>query len=362
MRSSTRPRKALFIAAVGLIAAAYFIKNGSTAMATPSPRMSTLFNETRTICVGRFLLDIPASATVVFGRADTPYQTSRYEGEGDNADQIIQELLKDLGNERYRVRGKLREPESMLGKVADGPVPGQKILFDLSKASGEEYHIKSFTKVGSDLFLQSAHAFPHRVSERLPKLNSSAGRLVPRDNNSIPTESGFCIDGALVRDAEHYEVERVQLGVRLSEFPDVHFSIQMVRKSERIESDALEPRLKEAEREANQMGSGAWYARIKTLRRGERTLKPWSGYEVLAHLPPQEHEGESHHFNFVALGEPKNANIPTIDMDLNTGVKNNRPGAVWPSITDDEAVYIWDRLTNSLRLRPVHTPAQQPPR
>ncbi|UGQ46148.1 T6SS immunity protein Tli4 family protein [Massilia endophytica] len=174
-----------------------------------------------------------------------------------------------------------------------------------------------------------------------------------RDNNTIPTESGFCIDGALVRDAKQSDIERIQVGVRLKEFPDVHFSIEMVRKNDKIESDALEPRLKEAEREAMLMGFGAWYARIKMLRRGERAIKPWNGYEVLAHMPEQEHEGESHHFNFVALGEPKNPYVPTIDMDLNTGVEQNRPGAARPSVTDDEAVYIWDRLTNSLRLRPI---------
>ncbi|UGQ46149.1 T6SS immunity protein Tli4 family protein [Massilia endophytica] len=348
--------------AVVCVLAIPLIVHSTAKAASPSPsdRVSVLFKKMRTVCAGRFLLDVPESATVIFGRADTPYQTYRLEGDGNNADKIIDEYLKALEKERYRVSNELLEPESLLGKVIDGPVPGQRILFDLSAAAGDEYHIKSFTRVGNDLFLQSANVFADRAyySKHLSQINEAAARLRPRDNNSVPTESGFCIDGALVHDAEHYLVERVQLGVRLAEFPDVHFSLEMVRKSRKIESDALEPRLREAERDAIQMGMGAWYAKIKTLRRGERILKPWSGYEVLAHLPPQKHEGESHHFNFVALGEPKNAYIPTIDMDLNTGVKNNRPGAVTPSVTDDEAVYIWDRLTNSLRVRPVTTPAK----
>jgi hypothetical protein len=324
-------------------------------MAPPTSQTAELFKDVRTMCIGRFLIDIPASATVVFGRADTPYQTYRIKGAAKNIDQVITGLHRELSQQKEKVFGDLLKDDSMLGKVIDRRNGNQKIMFDLSPAAGDEYRIKSLTKVGDDLFLQYADTFADRdyYSQDLDELNAAAMRLSPRNNDSIPAESGFCIDGALVRDSEHYDVERIQVGIRLQEFPDVHFSVEMVRKSEEIESDALKPRLKEAEREARQTGMWSWYEKIKTIRRGKRVLAPWSGYEVLARLPPQKLEGESHQFNFVAIGEPKNAYIPTIDIALDTGVKNNEPGAVKPSISDDEAVYIWDKLTNSLRVRPV---------
>jgi hypothetical protein len=145
--------------------------------------------------------------------------------------------------------------------------------------------------------------------------------------------------------------------VRLKEYTDVHFSIQLVRKDYVVESDAIEPRLNQAQRDAVANGWGEWYSRIKLLRRRDRALGPWNGFEVLAHLPAQKGMHDTHDFNFVALGVPKDPHMPTIDMKLDTGVRDNQVGAVRPSISDNEAIYIWDQITASIRLRPV-TPAK----
>jgi len=42
-----------------------------------------------------------------------------------------------------------------------------------------------------------------------------------------------------------------------------------------------------------------------------------------------------------------------LDLSLHTGVKGNTTGGTRPSITDDEAVLLWDRLTTSVRPRPI---------
>ncbi|WP_371850727.1 T6SS immunity protein Tli4 family protein [Pseudoduganella violaceinigra] len=51
--------------------------------------------------------------------------------------------------------------------------------------------------------------------------------------------------------------------------------------------------------------------------------------------------------------EPNNPMLPAFDIALDTGVKGNRTSGSIPSITDEEAVYLWDRLTASIRPRPV---------
>jgi hypothetical protein len=106
--------------------------------------------------------------------------------------------------------------------------------------------------------------------------------------------------------------EEVSLGIRLKAIPDVHFSMSMTKKDRIIDSDALAPRLEEAEREANRVGAGGWFSRIKFLRPGDRQIQGWSGLEVLAHKPPQEAEGESHEFVFVSQGEAKNPLRPLL--------------------------------------------------
>ncbi len=44
---------------------------------------------------------------------------------------------------------------------------------------------------------------------------------------------------------------------------------------------------------------------------------------------------------------------PVLDIQLNTGVKDDRTANVKPSLTDEEAVALWDKLTASIRVRPT---------
>jgi hypothetical protein len=54
------------------------------------------------------------------------------------------------------------------------------------------------------------------------------------------------------------------------------------------------------------------------------------------------------------LGAVNDAYHPELDVQLDTGVKHNSKAAIKPSLTDDEAVALWDRLIRSIRVR---TPA-----
>lgn len=322
-------------------------------MASPNQKIQAMFATTKTICAGRFLIDVPSSASVVYGDLWGPYEIQRYPNEAANIETHLLQYAKQLQQDRTFASKQLLGPHSMLGKVINGVAPGQRLFFGVERGSSIFYEIYSLMPVGADLYVQTGSSSHRDYASTVEILNSTARRIEPLHKTSIPPYSGFCIDGALIKDDVASDVEKIQMGVRLAEFPDVHFSLEMTRKDFRIESDAIEPRLEAARRRAFAMGWGSWYNRIKTLRKGDRVLGPWKGFEVLVHIPSRKEIGESHDFNFVALGIPKDPFVPTIDMKLDTGVRDNRPGAVKPGITDEEALYIWDRITNSIRVRPV---------
>lgn len=318
------------------------------------PTVEEVFAQLKTVCVGRFLIDVPSTAKLSFGEFWTPYNIVRVRGDARNVKNHFVRLERDLESRRHLASKELRKPESMLGKIIEGPLPGLLHFITMSRGYYGFYQIESLLPIGDDLFIQSARPLlGDDYLNTINILNDVAKRLKPRIDEDIPTESGFCIDGALILDAAKSDVEKIQFGIRLKEYDDVHFSVEMTRKDYVVESDAIEPRLEQARLDGIRNGHGNWYSRITTLRKGKRSLGPWSGFEVLARLPPQKGKGEAHDFNFVALGIPKNPQVPTIDMKLDTGVHDNRPGAVKPSVTDEEALYIWDRITSSIRLRPV---------
>jgi hypothetical protein len=314
-----------------------------------------MFSRTKTVCVGRYLIDVPFGAEVVYGPARVDFSLIRLIGKSESFPGVIAARLDEIEGERDFAYGQLKNKDSLVGKVIDGAVPGQKIVFGVGKATGYFYNIQSYLKVGRDVYFQETVTPPkaQKYEESINTFNVVAKTLRPRGNDEIPTEPGFCIDGALVLDAPEALIEAVTLGVRLKEAPDVHFSISMTAKDVLVESDALEPRFVQAEKDARQEGFGGWFSRIKMLRRGKRVVDGWTGYEILAHKPAQKVEGESHEFVFLSQGEPKNVYRPLLDIQLNTGVKDDQNGARPPSVTDDEAVAIWDRIVGSIRVRPT---------
>lgn len=74
---------------------------------------------------------------------------------------------------------------------------------------------------------------------------------------------------------------------------------------------------------------------------------------MLARKPPQDGQEESYEFAFLSQGEPKNPYLPVLDIKLHSGVVNNRIGQVKPRISDEKAIELWDKLTQSIRKRPI---------
>lgn len=325
-----------------------------TKMSTLPTRLQPLFEKTKTVCFGHFLLDVPATATVVYGPANVDSPILYYPGEASKVTQHLDLLRRVIEDDREFLDQTDLDTLSMFGKDIDGAVPGQKLIF--GSKNHASYSISSLIPVGNDLFIQHADGVI-KVEEELASLNMVARKLRLRAETEIPEEPGACIEGGFV--AWQPQFERIGIGVRLKEFPDVHFSIDATKKDMLIESDALEPRLAQAEHDAKKEGLGLLFSRIKTLRRGHRQVGDWDGFEVLARKPPHQNETEAHEFLFLSQGVPKDPLHPVLDIQFNTGVRDNRTANVKPSVTDDEAVALWDKLTSSIRVRPTGSAVKQ---
>ena len=203
--------------------------------------------------------------------------------------------------------------------------------------------------------MQESDAFgdKEKYERTIEELNSLARLMRPRKELEIPSIPGVCIEDGFVMEPAESMREYVTLGIRMDEYPDVHFSMATTNKMKWVSSDALEPLLKQGEENARANGQGAWYDRIKNLRKGQRQLGQWKGFEILARLPAQKVEGPSHEFKYLSQGQPKNPNLPMLELELHTGVHGNKVGSTDPSLSDEEAVLLWDKLTNSIRIRPT---------
>jgi hypothetical protein len=315
-------------------------------MTSLSPNLQQLFKQTKTVCFSHFVVEVPATATLVYGPAAVDSPIAYFPGAAGKLQQYVAEKLVDVEKHRDYLRkgSEFLGSESVFGKVIDGAMPGQKLVF--GSIDHATYSIYSFIPIGNDLFVQSADGAISKDVE-IKNLNTVASHLRQRADDEIPGEPGTCIDGGIV--SWQPEFEQVTLGIRLKEFPDVHFSIDVVKNQKYLsQSSDLEARLKGAETDG-----GSWFSRVTFFRRAQRQLGDWKGFEALALKPAQENEKESHEFHFISLGEPNEPLRPRLDIQLDTGASGHHMGAVKPSLSNEEAVALWDKLTSSIRVRPL---------
>jgi hypothetical protein len=336
-------------------------------MTEPSSRVSDVLQKTKAICFGRFVMDIPSTATVSYGPANVPFKIERLPGQSNKLAEWVQKSVAK--SSQTTPDEDLLGAGSLLGSVQDGALPSQKLVFGVADGANIFYQVESFITVGGDIYVQTTIASPNSdpktqdagwtVSQNVALLNNIARNLQPRLDGEVPSEPGVCIDGAFIAESAHPSHERVTVGIRLAEFPDVHLSISVNKSERKVEGTDLELGLKKAEANAKASGQGALYDQIKTLRKGARQIDGWAGYEVLARKPAYEKNSESHEFMFFSQGEPKNAYKPELDVQLHTGVSGNKAAGQAPGITDEEAVWLWDKLTSTIRVRQTVAPSDK---
>ena len=337
-------------------------------MDKPNPKIEALFKKTQPVCFGRFIIDIPASAQVNWGPTTVEDTISTYTDQGAWLPKAIKEKVAEIEAERH-----LEEPSMLIG-VFEGAQPPDKIVVGYSsfETSGL-VQLHSYMRRGKHVFVQSA---PVAVLEDLPGgqgedknsykkyvegMQDIGRRLRVREESEIPSESGLCIEAGFVGDGAKPDFEMVSIGFSFPEYPDVRFSVRTSKTDRPNETNSLAWSLDKGQAFAEASGKGSLYSRIKILRRGERQMAGWEGEEALARMPRVSDEIPSvHEFLFKSIGVAHDALRPQIDMELSTGVDLDTKSSNQPSLTDEEAVALWDKLTSSIRVRPVSTEATGP--
>lgn len=91
------------------------------------------------------------------------------------------------------------------------------------------------------------------------------------------------------------------------------------------------------------------------LRKGDRQVGPYPGQEHLASAPGSNGM-RGHAFVWETQGDGT-LDTPAIKIELTTGYRDGKGNQQKTSLTDKEAMKLWDDVLDSFRLRPVRDPA-----
>lgn len=329
-------------------------------MTTLTPRLQPLFEKTKTVCFGRFMVDVPASATVVWGRTILPLDITIYPGGVDKVEGLAQQFIDELKNEKAIYLNNI----PLLISVDDMSRPEGRIVTGYEGFEAmAELKISGYFKMNNDGVIIDARPLKRLKDETIADIKSIARRLRQRANDEAPAEPGNCLERAFLPDSpddeEGHPGEFVNIGFRLKEFPDVHFSIQVRPTNPHDpERESLKAQWQRMKDDKGTPEEDEAFAKVKYFRESPRQLHGWTtGYEVLTWAPDEGRVHAYHDFELRFTGVAGDALKPYASIQLQTGVGNNAAGAIKASLTDEETIALWDKLTSTVRVRPTSAAA-----
>lgn len=331
-------------------------------MTALTPRIQPMFEKTKTICFGRFMVDVPASATVAWGGTIVPLTVNIHPNGADEVKAWSQKVIDELTNEKAIYLNDI----PLLISVDNVEQPEGKIVTGYAGFEAmKELKINGYFAFNNDGLVVNARPMMEDRDETVALIKSIARRLRLRADDEIPTAPGNCIEYGFLPDepvaAKEPPAELIRIGFRLKEFPDTHLSIQLRPSNpDYSESDSLEWQLQRYERDLKTQAPNHPQLKTKYFRRGRRQIHDWvNGFEALSRSPERPDFNSFHDFGMDFRGVPSDPLKPYADIRMQTGVANNAAGATKASLTDEEAIAVWDKITGTIRVRPTSaTPAK----
>jgi hypothetical protein len=309
----------------------------------------------KTVCVGRFLLDVPEHAIVSFGGTRIAgWSVTAYYDESD------EEFHTGLEKKEQEIRGQKNEKgwdslESVT-KIETEGIRGKVLVFNREwgyliqfgkRVDGTSANIRGLARSHGVSFEFKAD---YLDNEHVPELAQIIKQLHPYSEGEIPTEPGFCFERNLIADPlTAGQNESTVAFISLAEHPDLSIALRTIAgiKPDRtlLQRDAANDTVHEH----------SWA--FHSFRRGERTVHGMRGEELMYRV--RERSGVTgHDFEWEAFGKVDSVFTPSLALEMSTG--HDRPGQpVQASLSDAEAIALWDKMLASLRVRPT-TAVQSP--
>ncbi|MDI3293746.1 T6SS immunity protein Tli4 family protein [Janthinobacterium tructae] len=341
---------------------AYAKKNSAKEIIMPenfklSKRLETLFLKTKIVCFGRYALEVPQEAQLISGGTTILSEIKSIPGG-------ITEKNERIAEEIERIKKIDRTSEIIHN--GKGPIENswQLQYYDgkFSKEDGDLF-FKTYVIKGNQIFiLDGSRRKDETIEDAIGNQMIRANNLRLRDENEVPKEPGYCVKNGFMSDNKYDSQEMADAGLYFPSFPDVTFSITANKNAygdyPPAEYDAkvrgklsLLARIQEAK---DQQGKN--YPPRTLLREGKRDVQHWHGEESLIRRTDGVHD-----FEWTLVGTPRDIAYPAVlEASMYTKVAHNMVGAAEAaSLTDEEAIALWDKLLSGLKFR-VKVPGAPP--
>jgi len=314
-----------------------------------SERLQALFAKTKLVCFGRYALEVPREAELIWGEASISSKIKIIRG-GLEASQ--RRVAQDIAKIKHK------DATADITYNKEGPVEGSWQIRYYESESAKEYKLHFFdtyVNKGDLTFILGGSVGQIDTAEvAAAKQAALAKNLRLRAADEVPDEPGYCIPHGFMSDNLYADHETVSVGIYLPSLPDVAFSISSSKDAyadlspKEFETSQKPELFLLARIEQAKKDQGGGYPARTVLREGKRDVQHWHGEESLI-----KRSDGTHDFEWAFVGTPKDvANPSEYNAVMYTKVKHNVVGAArGASVSDDKAVALWDKLLSGLKFR-----------
>lgn len=319
-------------------------------------KLARLTGKMRTICIGRFLIDLPEEARVTLRemRIDGFDILTFDEPDADFRARLIQREAR-LRDTPDRLGGKnnlesVREIRTENGVVGKIFVHGRTVTegtqargLELERYRYEGIAVEALVHADGMSFEIGANEYDPDLIENLPRL---LAKLVPNRGDLPPTGPGYCVYHAWFRDPLTADQnERLMMTAEFPTHPDIDFRLDVMAGA-----TPQGPGLLARIAEGYTSRSYAEKHGLFRLRAAPRTIAGITGEEVVDEFDRLNNVFVQH-FRWEVPGTADNVLIPSFTLTMETGHAVGEQ--VSSSLSQKAAVALWDTISSSIRF---HTP------
>jgi len=318
----------------------------------------------KTVCVGRFLIDVPVEAEVSLSREmmdgfaiDTVEESEAVFHErvaAREADIVARGADPDGNGDGGMVAARDLRVAGMTGRsLVYGYSRGYLMEGD-RRVNMESVSVEVHAHTGGLSFSLSAKSTEEASAAEAEAL---LARLRVREPDEIPTVGGFCIGRAVfVEPLPPHETEHIVMHIGLPDHPDLGMALASLPGGGRSRSLLTRVTENDAEASPDEM------LRVTKLRAGKRDINSLPGEEVLERVR-ELNFATTFGFMWETQGVKNDPLQPFLSLELHAGISREPGGKPADSSLHEDAVLaLWDTVASSIRLRPIGPPpAADPP-
>lgn len=340
---ANRRRGFAILAVLGIaILAAYNWNQNSLHTPNREHAMTELTKNMKTVCFGRYLVDIPTEAELSI--ATTVMDSVKIEYLGTSLSERIFKAKVER-REAELLASKHNTEGTRLRQAIDINGGKQRLLvFREDQDDVLLTWVETSVHSGTDEWKISNDASEQYVSKTKNLVSALATQLVSRPMNEIPKVPGACVQNGLIL-GKSYQRENFPASMSVKS-PAFTLGILSETSGPRERGQTLWDRIDKA----NSLGKEFFNATSKPLRRAEVSVDGRKGQEHVSTFQEDDVETFNADAEVYGDGTPKTPTLK-VSMEVRRPIKPD-PSSKEKTLSNDEALAVWDAVLKTIRPRP----------